>query len=214
MKKYLFIMLSLLMLLLTACGMSEQETSALAEPTEVSVSSTVAVQTEEITVSITETIQSEVTQGESTKHREWIDVDGDGEEEYVEVAPDIWEWPLDEVLADPELTAMLFESSHFDIRNYDDATILENPVLLEYVLTNCDYWDYVEMKETPYSTCFSSIGYNKYWESLIVVFRNSGAWYEYDGVSIGTAEELLDSTDPGEYYNDYIKGNYPSERIN
>lgn len=144
---------------------------------------------------------------ESTRRHEWVDVDGDGEEEYVPIY-EIWEFDLDTIFSNPDLKEQFFESSDFNVWDYDTETIMSHPELLDYVLNNCDFYDHVEMQETPYSTCFSSIGYHPIWESLIVVFRDSGYRYRYYDVPPEVGYELLHSGDPGEYYNEAIKGRY------
>ncbi len=61
---------------------------------------------------------------------------------------------------------------------------------------------------TPDSTCFSRVGYDRRNNVLIVVFRDSGAEYHYFGVSEDVWESFYDSTSLGRYFNSYIKGNY------
>lgn len=86
---------------------------------------------------------------------------------------------------------------------------------LALFLTSCSMTNQSKtgMQETPYSTCFSSIGYHPIWEGLVVVFRDSGYRYRYYDVPQEIGQEFLDSADPGEYHNEVIKGRYDCDRL-
>lgn len=198
MKKLLATFLALCLLLLCACGMSGEDSVPSTAPSETATASSEP--------------STEPQPTESTRRHEWVDVDGDGEEEYVPIY-EIWELDLDTIFSDPDLKQQFFESSHFNVWDYDTETILSHPELLDYVLSNCDFYDHVEMQATPYSTCFSSIGYHPIWEGLVVVFRDSGYRYRYYDVPQEIGQELLDTANPGEYYNEVIKGRYDCDRL-
>ena len=149
---------------------------------------------------------------ESTRKHEWIDTDGDGEEEYVPVY-ELWELDLDTIFADPELTDMFFDQSDFSVWDYDAETILRYPQLQDYCIDNYYFSDVVERIETPYSTCFSYIGYSPIWEILTVTFRDSGAEYYYYDVPQSVGEDFIQSGSPGVDYNDYIKGQYECDLV-
>lgn len=60
------------------------------------------------------------------------------------------------------------------------------------------------------SSCFSQVGYRD--GTLVVVFHNSGA-YQYTGISESLYYDFINSDSLGGFYNDYIKGQYPSEKL-
>ena len=74
-------------------------------------------------------------------------------------------------------------------------------------------WSRVSMEDTPESSCFSAIGYDKTHEVLVVTFRDSGASYAYYGLPSGVWNELHNAKSKGGYYNSDIKGNYACEKL-
>lgn len=62
------------------------------------------------------------------------------------------------------------------------------------------------------STMASAIGYDSDNEVLQIEF-NSGAVYQYSDIDEDTFEDLYSSDAIGQYYNQYIKGKYQSQRI-
>ena len=71
----------------------------------------------------------------------------------------------------------------------------------------------VNMRETPDSSCFSSIGYDRGTGTLFVVFRDSGAEYAYGEVPVNIYIELCEAESMGNFYNEYIKGYYECCKI-
>ncbi|MGM9553860.1 MAG: KTSC domain-containing protein [Faecousia sp.] len=202
MKRLNALFLALLLLLsLSSCGTPEESP----QPTPAASSSS------EETIVNTEPPTTKNEQS-STREHDWIDVDGDGEEEYVEITP-IEELDLDTIFSDPELTEMFFDSSSFNIRNYEVDTILSYPQLREYCIDHCDFEEFAEWFDTDFSTCFSGAAYSPIWEILAVEFRESGAVYYCYDVPREIGEWLVESDTIGEDYNEYIKGQYPCERI-
>lgn len=86
-------------------------------------------------------------------------------------------------------------------QEYDDDKILEEGA------RESEFF----MVETPYSSCFSEIGW--YGGDLYVVFRDSGAEYVYFDVPRSVYNELEDSDSPGKYYNAEIKWDYDYEKV-
>lgn len=70
-----------------------------------------------------------------------------------------------------------------------------------------------EMVDTPNSTCFSAVGYDKDAEILFVQFRESGTIYSYDNVPQEIYDEMNNADSMGGYYNRNIKGVYTSTRL-
>ena len=62
------------------------------------------------------------------------------------------------------------------------------------------------------SSAFDQVGYDYYNEELYVMF-DSGELYMYSGVPEWLYEDFIYSDSLGGYYNDYIKGQYPSEHL-
>ena len=62
------------------------------------------------------------------------------------------------------------------------------------------------------SSAFSQIGYDDTTETLVVVFHNSGA-YEYLNVPTDVAYDFENADSLGGFYNDYIKGQYPCNKL-
>ncbi len=60
------------------------------------------------------------------------------------------------------------------------------------------------------SSAFSEVGYSD--GTLIVVFHNSGP-YKYTGIPQDLYYDFINSDSLGGFYNDYIKGQYPSEKL-
>lgn len=202
MKRLTALFLALLLLLsLASCG--TPETAPQPTPEASSSSEETIVSTE---LPTTKNEQS------STRERDWIDVDGDGEEEYVEVY-EIEELDLDTIFNSPDLTEMFFDSNSFNIRDYDVDTILSYPQLREYCLNNYDFDEFAEWVDTDFSTCFSGVAYSPIWEILAVEFRDSGSIYYYYDVPRDVGECFVESDTLGEDYNEYIKGQYHCDQI-
>lgn len=73
--------------------------------------------------------------------------------------------------------------------------------------------DYTSLLKDVDSTCFESIGYDKSNDILVVKFLESGSVYIYYEVPVSVYKELRSADSIGGYYNNYIKGQYISERI-
>ena len=73
--------------------------------------------------------------------------------------------------------------------------------------------DYTEFLEWVDSTCFSSVGFDEEEDILVVEFLESGSVYIYYDVPYWQYLDLIYADSIGGYYNDYIKGQYISERI-
>ncbi|MCQ2566719.1 MAG: KTSC domain-containing protein [Clostridia bacterium] len=71
----------------------------------------------------------------------------------------------------------------------------------------------VEMFDTPESSCFSEVGYDSYYEILVVTFRDSGATYLYLDFPEDEWDCFIDADSLGGYYNSYIKGNYECDKV-
>lgn len=65
---------------------------------------------------------------------------------------------------------------------------------------------------TPDSTCFRKVGYDDGMEILMVYFRTSGEYWYYD-FPPEMYEKFLNADSLGGFYNEYIKGEYPSLKI-
>lgn len=72
--------------------------------------------------------------------------------------------------------------------------------------------DAAESLSTPNSHCTRALSYDPETESLQIEFQN-GAVYEYDQIEPEVWEELRQTRSPGHYYNQVIKGAYPSDRL-
>lgn len=93
------------------------------------------------------------------------------------------------------LTALCLASCGADLQTrQDELTVYESA-------TKCVY-------NTPESTCFSRVGYDRRNNVLIVVFRDYGAEYHYFDVPEDVWESFYDSVSLGRYFNANIKGNY------
>ena len=80
--------------------------------------------------------------------------------------------------------------------------------------TLCDFdADDVKMQSTPGSSCFSEIGYDSYWEILVVQFRDNGSVYTYLDFPIDKWDKFISADSLGSWYNKYIKGQYEYEKI-
>jgi len=64
------------------------------------------------------------------------------------------------------------------------------------------------MNRTPLSSSvIASIGYDNTSQTLEIEFVSSKV-YEYQNVLVEVYNDFLSSPSPGNYYNDYIKGEY------
>ena len=61
---------------------------------------------------------------------------------------------------------------------------------------------------TPESSVFTKIGYNETEEVILVVFRDSGMTYEYEGFSEGEWDDFTAADSKGKWYNAEIKPYY------
>ena len=61
---------------------------------------------------------------------------------------------------------------------------------------------------TPDSSVFTKIGYNETEEILLVVFRDSGMTYEYEGFPKGEWDDFIAADSKGKWYNAEIKPYY------
>ena len=103
----------------------------------------------------------------------------------------------------PELTACPSESP--DVTTPPEETSTPTPYDFDV--------DDVKMQSTPGSSCFSEIGYDSYWEILVVQFRDSGSVYTYLDFPIDEWDKFTSADSLGSWYNKYIKGRYEYERI-
>lgn len=130
-----------------------------------------------------------------------------------ETLPTVREMALDDVFADRELTAQLFDDPDFDIHDYDEKTILSHSELAEYCRENCSVEDFLQWEDTERSSCFSAAAYSPIFRTLAVEFRRNGSVYYYYDLSPEVAEEFFAADSLGRYYNQNIKGSYDCERI-
>lgn len=63
------------------------------------------------------------------------------------------------------------------------------------------------------SSCFSEVGYDETAQTLVVIFRDSGAKYAYFGFTPDDWAAFLSAPSLGRYYNASIKGSFECERI-
>ncbi len=61
------------------------------------------------------------------------------------------------------------------------------------------------------SSVFSSVGYDRAAEELVLVFRDTGRTYVYTGVPATVGEAFIAADSLGGYYHGNIRGQYPSE---
>lgn len=67
---------------------------------------------------------------------------------------------------------------------------------------------------TPGSSCFSAVGYDEENETLAVIFRsNESRTYLYTEFCAADYTDFMTASSLGSYYNQNIKGQFPSERI-
>jgi len=67
--------------------------------------------------------------------------------------------------------------------------------------------------ETPESTAFSLVGYNKYDNILSVTFRDSNATYQYKDFPYKEWIDFCNADSLGSYFNEHIKNNYEYEKV-
>ena len=73
--------------------------------------------------------------------------------------------------------------------------------------------DDVDMLDTPNSTCFSQVGYDSFFDVLVVEFRDSGATYTYTDFSSDEWRSFINADSLGKYFNANIKDEYAYEKI-
>lgn len=71
-----------------------------------------------------------------------------------------------------------------------------------------------KMQDTERSTCFSQVGYDFDNEELHLVFRESGKEYIYSEFPEKDWSDFWNAESLGSYYNKWIKGKYPSRKVN
>lgn len=72
----------------------------------------------------------------------------------------------------------------------------------------------VVWQETPNSTCFAYVGYDKDFQKLAVIFRSSpDRVYVYSDFKQKDMDAFLADPSLGGYYNKYIKGQFACKRI-
>lgn len=91
--------------------------------------------------------------------------------------------------------------------DYNDEYISEDEE--DYAEEEEEYQEEIPLQYVD-SSCFSQVGYRD--GTLIVVFHNSGA-YQYMGISESLYYDFINADSLGGFYNDYIKGQYPSEKL-
>jgi len=62
------------------------------------------------------------------------------------------------------------------------------------------------------SSFFHSVGFNKKSQILEIEFSNGGL-YEYSEIPKKIHEGLMAASSLGKYYNQYIKGQFPSKKL-
>lgn len=77
---------------------------------------------------------------------------------------------------------------------------------------NLSSYDF-ETEDTPNSTAFSMIGYDKDAKVLLVEFRDSGSRYLYFGFSSSDYKAFSSASSLGKYFNSNIKGQFDCERV-
>lgn len=92
-------------------------------------------------------------------------------------------------------------------------TVIVIIAIVALLLISCSNPRDIPLIETPQSTCFSAVGYNKESGTLVVRFRESGAEYAYYGVDRDEWNSFRNSDSLGSYFNENIKGEYEYERI-
>ena len=63
------------------------------------------------------------------------------------------------------------------------------------------------------SSCFSRVGYDAHHETLLVCFRDSGAYYCYYDFTQADYDDFIAADSLGSYYNKYIKGYYECDKL-
>lgn len=71
-----------------------------------------------------------------------------------------------------------------------------------------------KMQDTDRSTCFSQVGYDSDNEELHLVFRETGKEYIYSEFPEKDWSDFWNAESLGKYYNKWIKGKYPSRKVN
>lgn len=61
------------------------------------------------------------------------------------------------------------------------------------------------------SSVFSSVGYDRAAEELVLVFRETDRTYVYTGIPATVGEAFIAADSLGGYYHGNIRGQYPSE---
>lgn len=123
----------------------------------------------------------------------------EGRREIVAYTPDGWPVYEDDLLPPPA-------EYYFD--EFGVLYQLVDGTYDEYVIDE----DYQDEVDTPESTAFSYIMYHPYSETLMVVFRKSGADYYYYDVPADVWFSFKTSESKGSFFNSEIKGQYESER--
>lgn len=81
------------------------------------------------------------------------------------------------------------------------------------VISQEEMWRSIQMEETPGSSCFSCVGYDRESETLRVEFRENGYQYVYLDVPYDEWDDFISASSLGTYYNKFIKPYYEYERI-
>lgn len=72
---------------------------------------------------------------------------------------------------------------------------------------------YLKWKEAYYSSAIAYYGYDTYHDKLAIMFESSDNVYVYSDVKYSLVKEFEEAESVGRFYNEYIKGQYPSEKI-
>jgi len=69
-------------------------------------------------------------------------------------------------------------------------------------------------QQTVNSTLIKAIGYNPLTEQLSVTMqKNSGTTYIYRSVGRKTANDFVESTSKGQFFNSNIRGRFPTTKV-
>ncbi len=121
--------------------------------------------------------------------------------------------PPEDDPAAPAPIARRLDAPDFNIHDYDEQTILDDPELTAYCLEHCQVEDFLHWEDTERSSCFCAVAYSPIFRTLAVEFRDSGAIYYYYDLEPETAEDFFAADSLGRYFNRNIKGRYDYERV-
>ena len=69
-------------------------------------------------------------------------------------------------------------------------------------------------QQTVNSSLIRSVGYNPLTEQLSVTMQKNPSWtYVYRGVGRKTANDFVESTSKGQFFNSNIRGRFPTTKV-